>query len=219
MRIEKWGGLLTNASSYSIPAGGALVQVNLQNTVPGQLSCRGGMREAAFASGLSGSNDIRELFRYSFGTGRPEKLLVFDSSGAIQVVSTPALGPVTPKDAACVSTLPIFHGGGNYPPGAGGGTGGVVTPPPGVQIGACCIGGTCVPGRTPEQCIQAGGIWMGADTTCASTVCLPIDEGGGGGDGGGGGGYNPCVIDGGNAYTECCACDSLDGGNAFTCCL
>lgn len=218
MRIEKWGGLLTSASAYAIPPGGAVVQVNLQNTIPGQLSCRGGMREVSFSNGMSGSNDVRELFRYSFGIGREEKILVFDASGSIQVVSTPTLGPETPKDAPCLSTLPVFPGGGNYPPGAGGGSGGGTTPPPGVEVGACCIGGVCVPGRTPEQCVMAGGIWMGADTSCEATVCLPIDEGGGGG-GGTPGGYNPCVIDGGNAFTECCTCDSLDGGNAFTCCL
>lgn len=216
MKIAQWRGLLTNASAYAVPPGGAIVQINLNNTVPGQLSCRGGMRRVALSEGLSGGSDIRELFRYAYGTD--EKLLVFDATGAIQVVSSPALGAPTPNDEYCQPSIPIFPGGANYPPGAGGGTSGGSTTPPGTQIGACCVGGVCVPGRTPEQCMLAGGVWMGNHTTCLDTVCSPDEGGGGGGGGGAPGGYDPCVIDGGDAFAECCACGSLDGGNAFTCC-
>lgn len=214
-RIEKWGGLLTNASAYAIPPGGAIVQINLQNTVPGQLSCRGGMRRIAFGSGFSNTNDIRELWRYAYGNSNDEKLVVFDSAGTIQVVSAPQLGVETAPDIPCQSILPVFPGGANEPIGGSAGIPGAVTPPSTVQLGACCVGNVCVPGRTPEQCAAAGGVWLGPNTSCSESSCDVVDPPPGGG--GGGTGW-PCVIDGGDALTECCACSVIDGGDAWGCC-
>lgn len=230
MRITKWGGLLTNASTYAIPPGGATAQINLQSIAPGQLSVRGGMRAISFTDGLAGSSDIRELYRYAYGSSREEKLVVLDANGIIQVVSSPALGPVTTPDQPCVSSA-CFDGAG-YP--VGGACEGAVSPgvPP-VELGACCIGAVCVPGRTPQQCAAAGGVWLGPNTVCTDLSCAGNTPPGGGG---GGGGSGSCVIDGGDAYaggccecgpsdigggdawTECCPCDSINGGNAFVCC-
>lgn len=212
LRLQKWGGLLTSASPYAIPPGGAVVQINLQNLAPGQMSVRGGMRAMAFDAGLAGSADIRELFRYAYHDGN-EKLLVFDASGAIQVLSTPEFGPETSPDIACSHPAESRPGGGVYPKqGDGcGGSAGVTPPGPNIQVGACCVSGVCLPGRTPQQCVDVGGQWMGPNTICTAALCTN-------GGGGGGGGTWPCVIWGGNAFTECCDCSVIYGGNAWGCC-
>lgn len=44
IRIDKWAGLVTNASQYSIPPGASVEQVNLQCLVPGQMTVRAGMQ-------------------------------------------------------------------------------------------------------------------------------------------------------------------------------
>lgn len=41
--IQKWSGLITNASPYSLPGGACVSQVNLQCLRPGQIQCRKGM--------------------------------------------------------------------------------------------------------------------------------------------------------------------------------
>jgi hypothetical protein len=41
--IQKWSGLVTNASPYSLPGGACVSQVNLQCLRPGQIQCRKGM--------------------------------------------------------------------------------------------------------------------------------------------------------------------------------
>lgn len=46
---------------------------------------------------------------------------------------------------------------------------GAVSPP----TGASCIAGVCVPGLTEQDCIDLGGIWQGAGTTCAGVNCPP----------------------------------------------
>jgi hypothetical protein len=214
LRLQKWGGLLTSASPYAIPPGGAAVQINLQNLAPGQLSVRGGMRPMAFDAGMAGAADIRELFRYAYSDGN-EKLVVFDATGSIQVLASPQFGLTPEPDVPCSHTSEARPGGGIYPrQGDGcGGTDGVEPPGPSTQVGACCINGVCVPGRTPQQCTEAGGLWMGPNTLCTTSLCA-----GTGGDGGGGSGTWPCVIWGGSAFTECCDCSVIYGGNAWGCC-
>jgi hypothetical protein len=41
--IQKWSGLITNASPYSLPGGACVSQVNLQCLRPGQVQCRKGL--------------------------------------------------------------------------------------------------------------------------------------------------------------------------------
>lgn len=48
--IDKWAGLVTNISPYSLPPGAAATQVNLQVIVPGQLSVRPGMAAVTWSS-------------------------------------------------------------------------------------------------------------------------------------------------------------------------
>lgn len=44
--IEKWGGLVTNASPYALPGGACVIQTNIQCLRPGQLQVRNGMTNA-----------------------------------------------------------------------------------------------------------------------------------------------------------------------------
>jgi hypothetical protein len=48
--IQKWSGLITNASPYSLPGGACVSQVNLQCLKPGQIQCRQGMSTVGAAS-------------------------------------------------------------------------------------------------------------------------------------------------------------------------
>lgn len=47
--IQKWSGLVTNASPYALPGGACVVQNNLQCLKPGQVQCRNGMTTASDA--------------------------------------------------------------------------------------------------------------------------------------------------------------------------
>lgn len=49
--VEKWQGLITNASPYAVPGGGFVVQDNMQCLRPGQIECRAGYQV------VSGSGD------------------------------------------------------------------------------------------------------------------------------------------------------------------
>jgi hypothetical protein len=84
--IEKWAGLVTNASPYSIPPGAAVTQVNLQVLVPGQVSVRPGHNAVTFASITAGTAPIRSAIRY------PEEAAIVyqDGAGAIRVGKGPS---------------------------------------------------------------------------------------------------------------------------------
>lgn len=79
--IDKWAGIVTNASPYSIPPGSAVQQVNLQCLVPGKLTVRAGLSPLTFTSADSTSSAVRSAFRYQSGTG--EHLVYQDSAGRI----------------------------------------------------------------------------------------------------------------------------------------
>lgn len=79
--IDKWAGLVTNASPYALPPGAAVEQVNLQCVVPGKLSVRPGLTAMTFASSDSTTSAVRSAFRYQQGTS--EHLVYQDSAGRI----------------------------------------------------------------------------------------------------------------------------------------
>ena len=79
--IDKWAGLTTNASPYSIPPGSAVQQVNLQCLVPGKLSVRPGFSPITFTSADSTASPVVSAFRYQNGTA--EHLIYQDSGGRI----------------------------------------------------------------------------------------------------------------------------------------
>ena len=79
--IDKWGGIVTNASPYAIPPGAAVQQLNLQCLVPGKLSVRAGLSSLTFTSADSTSSAVQCAFRYQSGTS--EHLVYQDSAGRI----------------------------------------------------------------------------------------------------------------------------------------
>lgn len=48
--IDKWGGLVTNASPYTLAAGAAVTQVNFQCIRPGELTSRNGQTSVTFTT-------------------------------------------------------------------------------------------------------------------------------------------------------------------------
>lgn len=80
--IEKWSGLITNASPYALPGGAAQVQTNLQCLRPGELRGRAGMTQAAtIATG-------QVLSAVRMPTGSAERVLVQCGSAIVAVTLT-----------------------------------------------------------------------------------------------------------------------------------
>jgi hypothetical protein len=117
LRIAQWGGVVTQASAYAIPPGGAVRQINLTCAVPGQLTSRGGTGPTAsppvatyriqdedssnlltegssrlvtrygLASQRSLDGVITQQFPISGGIGRQDRLLLFSEDGSISLSS------------------------------------------------------------------------------------------------------------------------------------
>lgn len=85
--IEKWAGLVTNASPYAIPPGAAVTQVNLQVIVPGQVSVRPGSTSVTFATHSGATAAVVRMFRYPRDS---ENIVYQNASGQIRVGRTPA---------------------------------------------------------------------------------------------------------------------------------
>lgn len=81
IQIEKWPGLVTNASPYAIPPGAAAEQKNLICINPGQIFVRNGLTQKTLASSDTSSAVIRKAFRYQMGTA--ENLLYQDENGHV----------------------------------------------------------------------------------------------------------------------------------------
>lgn len=85
--IEKWAGLVTNASPYALPPGAAVTQVNMQVIAPGQLSVRPGLTAVTFASHTGSTSPVRKMFRYP----RDVDLVVYqNAAGEIRYGRGPA---------------------------------------------------------------------------------------------------------------------------------
>ena len=89
IRISKWGGLVTAASPYILPAGGAVEQANAQSLIPGQLTVRGGMTNVS-ATGSAGGALI-ELWGYSTGGGQSEIIFGFNDAGNLVKFTNPTV--------------------------------------------------------------------------------------------------------------------------------
>lgn len=84
--IDKWAGLVTNASPYAIPPGAAVTQVNLQAIIPGQISVRPGHNAMSFSSLTAGTSPIRSALRYP----NDDAIIYQDAAGAIRVGRGPS---------------------------------------------------------------------------------------------------------------------------------
>lgn len=86
--IDKWVGLVTNASPYAIPSGAAVTQVNVQVIVPGQISVRPGMVNVTWSSLTGGTSPVRRVFRAPCGGS--ERLIFQDAAGVVYAGTGPA---------------------------------------------------------------------------------------------------------------------------------
>lgn len=88
--IEKWAGLVTNASPYALPPGAAVTQVNVQVINPGQLVVRNGHASVSWATVSSATTaaPIRSAFRCP--RGKTERVIYQDSLGVIALAQGPS---------------------------------------------------------------------------------------------------------------------------------
>lgn len=85
--IDKWRGLATNSSPYSVPVGGAVTQVNLQVLTPGRVTPRPGMVAVTFASSSGSTSAVRSMFRAPDGT---ERLIYQNAAGQVYAATGPS---------------------------------------------------------------------------------------------------------------------------------
>jgi hypothetical protein len=84
---EKWAGLVTNASPYSIPPGSAVTQVNLQVISPGQLTVRPGTVSVSFATHTGSTIPVVRAFRYPHAA---DNIVYQNAAGEIRVGRSPS---------------------------------------------------------------------------------------------------------------------------------
>lgn len=84
--IEKWSGLVTNASPYAVPPGAAVTQLNLQAIIPGQIGVRPGHNAVTFSSLTAGTSPIRSAMRFP----NEDAIVYQDGSGSIRVGKGPS---------------------------------------------------------------------------------------------------------------------------------
>lgn len=85
--VEKWAGLVTNASPYSLPAGAAVTQVNLQVLSPGNVAVRPGTTAVSFAAHTGSTAPVIRAFRYP---GSSDSIVYQNASGNIFVARSPS---------------------------------------------------------------------------------------------------------------------------------
>lgn len=88
--VEKWAGLVTNASPYSIPPGAATTQVNLQAVSPGQLTVRPGLQAVTLASTVSATTPV--VSAIGLKRAGDDNIVYQDADGQVYTASTPSGG-------------------------------------------------------------------------------------------------------------------------------
>ena len=86
--IEKWAGLVTNASPYALPPGAAATQVNLQVLAPGQVTVRPGMVNVSWATHTAGSSAVVKIINFQNSTYA--QAVYQDAAGGVYVGKGPA---------------------------------------------------------------------------------------------------------------------------------
>ena len=85
--IDKWAGLATNASPYSLPPGAAVTQVNLQVLVPGQMVVRPGLVNVSFTTHTAATEPNVRVINYQHSTF--PQVVYQNASGGIYVAQNP----------------------------------------------------------------------------------------------------------------------------------
>lgn len=78
--IEKWAGLVTTSSPYSIPPGAAVTQVNVQCISPGKVEVRSG-----FTTHTTGAASAVRMIRMDSAT--QQQVAVVSYAGSITLVT------------------------------------------------------------------------------------------------------------------------------------
>jgi hypothetical protein len=86
--IDKWPGLITNASPYGIPPGAAVTAVNVQFLTPGEMTVRQGHAAVTWSSGATGASAVRVMFRAPCKT--TERLIYQDAAGVVRQLEGPS---------------------------------------------------------------------------------------------------------------------------------
>lgn len=105
IRLDKWPGLVTNASPYAVPPGATVEQVNVQCVSPGQLTVRPGMQAVTLSANSGNTSPVARAFRYQSGSS--EHIVYQSRSGQIfssQFIGT-APGSATVPGAPTVSSV------------------------------------------------------------------------------------------------------------------
>jgi hypothetical protein len=84
--IDKWAGLVTNASPYAIPPGAAVTQVNLQVIAPGQISLRPGTSAVTFTSHTGSTAAVVRMMRLP---GSPDAVVYQGADGSVRIARGP----------------------------------------------------------------------------------------------------------------------------------
>ena len=85
--IDKWAGLVTNASPYAIPPGAAATQVNLQCIRPGELACRPGTVSVSFATHTGSTTAVVSMLRIP---ALSESVIYQNASGQLRIARGPS---------------------------------------------------------------------------------------------------------------------------------
>jgi hypothetical protein len=94
LRIARFGGLLTYASSYAVPPGGAVHQVNLTCSLPGQLTSRGGTAPVSYSGARSApSGVVTQLFPAPGGVGKGDRLVMIEEDGTVTLSQSISCDP------------------------------------------------------------------------------------------------------------------------------
>lgn len=83
IRIDSWMGVVSYASPYKLPPGGAVEQVNMCCLLPGQIQARGGMELTGSTTGVA-----QEMWGFTSGPDT-DKIFIFTDSGDILIEDAP----------------------------------------------------------------------------------------------------------------------------------
>lgn len=86
--IDKYPGLATNASPYSLPPGAAVTQVNVQVLSPGQLTVRDGLTVVSWTTHTGTTSPIVSAIAFQHSTF--PQAVYQNAAGGIYVAKEPA---------------------------------------------------------------------------------------------------------------------------------
>lgn len=90
MDIKDFGGLVTNADPFDLPAGSAVTMQNCHPLVPGQLTARKGHGAVAFSNNASASTGNDVMAMYFFPSVIADWIIYELSDGSIKAGRAPS---------------------------------------------------------------------------------------------------------------------------------